>query len=94
MSRFVNGLFEGPARAGQSWIPALDVWETEYELVYALDLPGVPEEKISIEVNDDTLTVSAKRENVAEASSDGLAKPRRIQLGSSKPEVEGTATKA
>jgi HSP20 family protein len=67
MSHLMNGLFEGPARdATQSWVPALDVWETDSELVYAFDLPGIPEEKIAIEVHDDTLTVSAEREKVQE----------------------------
>jgi HSP20 family protein len=70
MSRFMNGLYEGPGRATQNWAPALDVWETDDELVYAFDLPGIPEEKISIEVSDDTLTVSAERDRVAEESGD------------------------
>ena len=70
MSRLMNGLFEGPGRVTQNWVPALDVWETEDELVYAFDLPGIPEDKISIEVSDDTLTVSAERERVAEESTD------------------------
>jgi HSP20 family protein len=68
MSRLMNGLFEGPGRATQSWVPALDVWESENELVYAFDLPGISEEKISLEVSDDTLTVSAERERVLEES--------------------------
>jgi HSP20 family protein len=71
MSRLMNGLFEGPvARPTQSWVPALDVWETDDALVYAFDLPGIPEERISIEVQDDTLTVTAEREKVAEESGD------------------------
>jgi HSP20 family protein len=72
MSRFVNGLFEGPTRAGQSWVPAVDVWETENDLVYAFDLPGVREDKLAIEVQNDTLTVSAEREKVTEASNEGF----------------------
>jgi HSP20 family protein len=70
MSRFMNGLLEGSTRAPQTWAPPLDVWETEKELVYAFDLPGIPEESITIEVQDDTLTVSAEREKVAEESGD------------------------
>jgi HSP20 family protein len=72
MSRLMNGLFDGPGRTAQSWVPALDVWETENEVVYAFDLPGVPEEGISIEVKDDTLTVSAQREKTEETSDDGF----------------------
>jgi HSP20 family protein len=72
MSRLLNGLFEGPGRVTQSWVPSLDVWETEQEVVYAFDLPGIPEEKISIEVKDDTLTVSAQREKTEEVSDEGF----------------------
>ncbi len=70
MSRFMNGLLEGNGRTEQSWVPALDVWETENELVYAFDLPGIPEDKISVELQNDTLTVSAERERTAEVSND------------------------
>ena len=72
LSRFMNGLFDGPGRVSQSWVPSLDVWETESEVVYAFDLPGIPEEKISIEVKEDTLTVSAEREKTEEASDEGF----------------------
>jgi HSP20 family protein len=51
-------------------VPALDVWETADELVYAFDLPGLDEKDISIEVQDDTLTVSAEREKTVTESSD------------------------
>jgi HSP20 family protein len=70
MSRLMNGLTEGNGRTSQSWVPALDVWETDDELVYAFDLPGVPEDRIELELNDDTLTVSATRESQAEVSND------------------------
>ena len=62
LSRFTNGLLEGNGRAGQSWVPTADVWETENEVVYAFDLPGIPEDKISVELDDTTLTVTAERE--------------------------------
>jgi HSP20 family protein len=62
MSRFMNGLFEGNGRAAQSWIPTADVWETADEVVYAFDLPGIPEEKISVELDEGALTITAERE--------------------------------
>jgi HSP20 family protein len=70
LSRLMNGLLESNGRTSQSWVPALDVWETDDELVYAFDLPGVSEEKISLELQDDTLTVSASREQTAELERD------------------------
>jgi HSP20 family protein len=68
----MNGL-EGNGRSStQTWVPALDVWETPTEVVYAFDLPGISEEQINIEVKDETLTVSAEREKVEETSEKGF----------------------
>jgi HSP20 family protein len=72
LSRLMNGL-EGNGRSStQTWVPALDVWETPTEVVYAFDLPGIPEEQIEIEVKDETLTVSAERGKIDEASERGF----------------------
>jgi HSP20 family protein len=72
MSRLMNGMLEGNGRQSQNWVPALDVWETPTEVVYAFDLPGIPEEQISIEVKDETLTISADREKTEETSENGF----------------------
>ena len=69
MSRLLNQV-EGNARTTQSWVPAVDVWETDKALVYAFDLPGIPEDKISVEVGDASLTVTAERERSHEVSED------------------------
>jgi HSP20 family protein len=66
LSRLMNGLLEGNGRTTQAWVPTVDVWETEHELVYAFDLPGVPEDQISVELNDGALTVTAERERAEE----------------------------
>ena len=60
--RLINTVLESPARSAQAWTPPLDVWETEDALVYAFDMPGIPEERIAVEIEDDTLTVSGSRE--------------------------------
>ncbi|HWG55454.1 MAG TPA: Hsp20/alpha crystallin family protein [Gaiellaceae bacterium] len=72
MSRLMNGLFEGNGRSTQSWVPPVDVWETENELVYAFDLPGIPQDKISVELHDDTLTVTGERAVTQERSENGF----------------------
>jgi HSP20 family protein len=69
MGRLMGGLFEsGNGRTNQDWMPAVDVWETEKELVYAFDLPGIPEDKVSVELDEGALTVSAEREREQEVS--------------------------
>jgi len=64
--RLISTMLESPARAAalstHAWTPPLDVWETEGELVYAFDLPGIPEEQIAVDLEDNTLTVSGSRE--------------------------------
>jgi HSP20 family protein len=70
MARMMGGLFEGGNGVGtsQAWMPAVDVWEKDDEVVYAFDLPGVREDKISVELDDGALTVSAERERSEEVS--------------------------
>lgn len=54
----------------RTWVPAVDVWETDDKLVYAFDLPGIAEDKISIEFDDGSLTISGERERTQEAKED------------------------
>src|SRR5215212_7332031 len=77
MSRLMNGMFEGNGHETQSWVPALDVYETENDLVYAFDLPGISEEQIAIELNEDALTVSASRERSQELTGEGFHRSER-----------------
>jgi HSP20 family protein len=56
--------------SGRTWVPAVDVWETEGELVYAFDLPGIPEDKISVELDEGSLIVSGERERFGETKDD------------------------
>ena len=69
MGRWMNQVFTGsgtpmqPGNGGSStWLPAVDVWETENELVLSFDLPGIPEDQVSVELDDNVLTVSGQRE--------------------------------
>jgi HSP20 family protein len=68
MARLMNAAFTGDTngQAERSWVPAVDVWETEDELVYAFDLPGVAKDKISVELEDGALSVTAERDRTAE----------------------------
>ena len=72
MSRWMNTLSAPGSGNGNSstWLPAVDVWETEKELVLSFDLPGVPEDHIAVELDDNTLTVSGERERTDEHSSE------------------------
>ena len=61
----------GPGNGQSStWMPPVDVWETEDQLVLSFDLPGIPEDKIAVELEDNVLTVSGERERTTERSSE------------------------
>lgn len=75
MGRWMNQVAGGvgtPAGNGQSstWLPAVDVWETESELVLSFDLPGIEEHKIAVELDDNVLTVTGERERNSEHAND------------------------
>ena len=76
MSRFLlsGGLGDTPPGV---WAPAMDVWETDDEIVYAFDLPGIPKDTVSIEVENAVLTVSAERERSLDVSTDRLYRYER-----------------
>ena len=54
----------------RSWMPAVDVWETDDELVYAFDLPGISEDEVSVEYDEGALTVSGRRERAEQTEGD------------------------
>ncbi len=70
LSRLLSGTSESAGRQPQSWLPPLDVWETENAVSYAFELPGISQEDISIEAEDGRLTVSATRTHSSEIDSE------------------------
>ena len=69
MSTFLG---QANGETSRTWVPAVDVWEVEDRLFYAFDLPGIPEDKISVEFDDGSLTVSGERERAEEVKNDGF----------------------
>lgn len=64
----VNRLFEDSVLRGRSddsalttWAPAVDIYETENELVVKADLPDVEEKDLDVRVEDNTLTIRGER---------------------------------
>jgi HSP20 family protein len=48
-------------RTGRPWSPAVDIYETENELVLQADLPGVDINNIDVRVENQTLTIAGER---------------------------------
>lgn len=63
----MNRLFEDAARGEEkdmitsSWSPAVDIYETEGELILSAEIPGVDEKDIEIKIEDNTLSIKGER---------------------------------
>ncbi len=83
MARLMNQFFgtTTPVNGGQgdaaTWLPPVDVTETENDIVLAFDLPGLRQEDISVELDDNVLTVSGQRERKSEESKDNFYRYER-----------------
>jgi HSP20 family protein len=88
MNRLFDSFFGGSRAAngsiGRRWIPAMDLVETEDQLVLRADLPGISEEDVNIEVKDGVLTVSGERKAEHEEKSEGFYRVERAFGGFSR----------
>lgn len=66
MNRLFNETFQAPEEEGglmaATWAPSVDVRESETEYVIAVDLPGVSEKDVDIEIEDRMLSLRGRRE--------------------------------
>ena len=53
--------FEDSELMQATWSPAVDIYETESELVLTAELPGVNEKDVEIKVEDNTLSIKGER---------------------------------
>jgi HSP20 family protein len=81
MNRLFNAAFEGsggsPAAAARRWTPAMDLLETDEQFVLRADLPGLSEDDVSIELEDNILTVSGERKAEHEEKREGFYRMER-----------------
>lgn len=77
----VNRLFNtlvGPESArAQRWTPAMDLVEAEDHYLLRADLPGMGEDDVAIEINDNVLTVSGERQDEQEQTRQGWHRVER-----------------
>lgn len=80
VERLFDSFFSGSrtAAVGRPWSPAIDVTETEEEIVLSADLPGLGEDDVAVEVEDGVLTVSGERRD-ERSDSDEKTGYRRVE---------------
>ncbi len=62
---------------GRSFVPALDVAEADGDYIVRMDLPGVKEEDLNIEMRDNLLTIRGHREFEYNDNVNGLTRMER-----------------
>jgi len=65
MNRMFEDVFTGRSEdkdlSASTWAPAVDIFETESELVMTVEVPGIDEKDIEIKIEDNTLTLKGER---------------------------------
>jgi len=81
MNRLFNTIFEdGPGNGGaqmRRWLPAMDLVETQDDLLLRADLPGLSESDVKIELEDNVLTISGQRKAEHEERKEGYYRVER-----------------
>jgi HSP20 family protein len=81
MNRLFNSFFETPTHSNggalRRWVPATDLVETETEYVLRADLPGLGEDDVNVELDDNVLTISGERKAEHEERKEGYYRVER-----------------
>lgn len=62
---------------GESWWPAIDVYQRENKLVVQADLPGLEKDDVKVEVRDGHLCISGERRSESEHREEGYHRTER-----------------
>ena len=81
VDRLFDTFFGAEREQGRRWVPPVDLVEAEDHFLLKVDLPGLSESDVSIEVQDGTLAISGERKAEHESSERGWYRIER-SLGS------------
>ena len=82
----MNSLFDAPfwantmreAQLFTGWTPALDLYQTNDDVVAVVELPGMRKEDIDLSMQDGILTISGERKEEAAADGEKTARTERF----------------
>ncbi len=83
MNRLFDSAFDTPRAGGNAgkamrrWIPAMDLVEGPEQFVLRADLPGMKQEDVSIEFEDNILTIAGERKSQHEERDEGFHRVER-----------------
>ena len=75
LRRQIDQLFEDTFGRGQpgrnEWVPAVDIHETDQELTFAVELPGIRPEEVEVTAVDGILTIRGERNQESRNGEEG-----------------------
>jgi len=82
MNRFFGEAFGPPMYPAEqaspgAWTPAVDIFETDNEIVLDVDLPGVARDQVHVEVNDGILHLRGERKFEKEVKEENFHRVER-----------------
>ena len=78
--RQMNRLFEDYARPDNSvsgWTPRVDIFEDENQIILSAELPGLSDKDVTVNVENNVLTISGERALENEEKKDGYTRVER-----------------
>src|ERR1700729_2796832 len=73
----INRLFSEDGVKSRPWAPAVDILETENELILKADVPGVDQKDIDIQLENGTLSLRGERKSERTESNKGFHRLER-----------------
>jgi HSP20 family protein len=79
VNRLFNDVFERPGDESNltGWAPAVDIYETEHELVVKADLPDIDPKDLDIRVENNILSIRGERKFESKVSEDKYLRVER-----------------
>ncbi len=91
MNRLFNNFFDAPtghngngSGTSRRWIPAMDLAETPDHYVLRTDLPGLSDEDVNVQLEDNVLTISGERKTEQQTEQEGYYRLERAFGGFSR----------
>src|SRR5579885_2616138 len=83
LDQFMEEMFGGqfgftPWTHKMGWNPAVDIKETEKEYTFVAELPGFASNDVNVELSNDILTISGKREKFSDEKSENFVRRERF----------------
>ena len=77
MNRLFNSFFDTPDARTRRWVPAMDLVERDEHFVLRVDLPGLTEADVKVELEDNVLTIAGERKQEEDHRADGYYRLER-----------------